>query len=122
MQIRANRPASGQTLPDTVLEILSSIATPKRLLSTWNWSADPSRSKGKRLLLSWSVDAGWEQRALAELRRMSDRELADIGLSKSDLTLEGLTIAGSKRALKQDAVAAEIKEITKARGTDQHGN
>lgn len=122
MQIRANRPASGQTLPDTVLEILSNIATRKRLLSTWNWSPDPSLGNGKKLRLSWRLDVGWEQRALAELRRMSDRELADIGLSRSDLTLDGLTIAGSKRALKQDAVAAEIGEMTKVRGTDQHGN
>ncbi len=122
MQIKANRPASGQALPSTVLDILTKIATPQRLIGTWTWSTDPSPGKGKWLRLNWRLDVGWEQRALAELRRMSDRELADIGLSRSDLTLEGLTIAGSKRALKQDAVAAEIGEMTKARGTDQHGN
>jgi uncharacterized protein YjiS (DUF1127 family) len=80
----------------------------------------PAKAIGSAL--NWRLDVGWEQRALAELRRMSDRELADIGLSRSDLTLEGLTIAGSKRAFKQDAVAAEIGEMTKALGTDQHGN
>lgn len=122
MQIKANRPASGQALPNTVLEILTNIGTPQRLLSTWNWSADPSVGKGKRLSLSWRLDAGWEQRALAELRRMSDRELADIGLSRSDLTLEGLTIAGSKRALEQDAIAKEIAELSKMRGADHRGD
>jgi len=44
----------------------------------------------------------------AELSRMSDYELYDIGLSRSDLTLEGLAIAGAKRALKQDAIAKEV--------------
>lgn len=122
MQIKANRPASRQALPNTVLEILTNIATPQRPLGTWIWRADPSLGKGKRLRMNWRQDVAWEQRALAELRRMSDRELADIGLSRSDLTLEGLTIAGSKRALKQEAVAAEIGEMTNVRGTDQHGD
>ena len=53
---------------------------------------------------------------------MSDHELADIGLSRSDLTLEGLAIAGSKRALRQDAVAAEIAKAAKKTSEDQHGD
>jgi len=35
--------------------------------------------------------------ALRELQRFSDRELADIGLGRLDLTEEGLVIAGWKR-------------------------
>ena len=45
---------------------------------------------------------------LDELNRMSDYELADIGLIRSDLSFEGLAVAGAKRALKQEAVAREI--------------
>ena len=48
-----------------------------------------------------SVEAGQQWRAIAELRVMADYELADIGLSRSDLTPEGLAIAGAKRKAKQ---------------------
>ncbi|MEM6467621.1 MAG: DUF1127 domain-containing protein, partial [Pseudomonadota bacterium] len=48
------------------------------------------------------------QYVLDELNRMSDYELADIGLIRSDLSVEGLAIGGAKRALKQEAVAREI--------------
>jgi len=49
-----------------------------------------------------SVETGQQWRSIAELRAMADYELADIGLSRSDLTLEGLAIAGAKRKSKQD--------------------
>ena len=52
--------------------------------------------------LKASVETGQQWRAIAELRAMTDNELADIGLSKSDLTPEGLAIAGAKRKAKQD--------------------
>lgn len=35
--------------------------------------------------------------ALCQLTRFSDRELSDIGLARSDLTQEGLAVAGTKR-------------------------
>lgn len=56
----------------------------------------------------------------AELNRMSDYELYDIGLSRSDLTLEGLAIAGSKRALKQDAIAKEVASLSARREVMGH--
>ncbi|MEM7717890.1 MAG: DUF1127 domain-containing protein [Pseudomonadota bacterium] len=52
--------------------------------------------------LKASVETGQEWRAIAELRAMEDYELADIGLSRSDLTPDGLAVAGAKRKAKQD--------------------
>lgn len=51
--------------------------------------------------------AGWrEQRkmelALAELRTMSDAQLADIGLSRSQLTREGLSLSAERRRMVQE--------------------
>ena len=111
MQMKANRPALRQVLPTNLLDILTNIATPKRLLSNWKWSADPMSGLRKRLRLSRRLDVGWEQRALSELRRMSDHELADIGLSRSDLTLEGLMIAGTKRTVEQDEIAEAVIDL-----------
>lgn len=65
---------------------------------------------------------GKERHALKELSRMSDYELADIGLSRSDLTFEGLAVAGVKRALKQDAVAREIASTRAIREATGRGN
>ena len=122
MQIKANRPTAGNALASAVLEALAYITAPKKLLGTWTWNTDPTHSKRTRLLLSWRPDNNWEKRVLEELRRMSDRELADIGLSRSDLTIEGLAIAGSKRARRQDAIAIELGKPMRNRGADHHGN
>jgi Domain of unknown function (DUF1127) len=40
-------------------------------------------------------------RALGELRAMTDQELSDIGLGRSDLTTEGLQQAAKRRAMQQ---------------------
>lgn len=122
MQIKANRRPTSHALQNSVFETLAHIAAPRRLLGAWSLHPDPSNSKGGSLRLSWSLNVGREKRAIEELRGMSDHELADIGLSRSDLTLEGLAIAGSKRALRQEAVAAEIARSTKKLGEDQHEN
>ncbi|MEL7114054.1 MAG: DUF1127 domain-containing protein [Pseudomonadota bacterium] len=122
MESKANRPTASHALASAVLEALAYIAAPKRLLGTWTWKTDPTHSNRQRLLLGWKPDNSWEKRVLEELRRMSDRELADIGLSRSDLTLEGLAIAGTKRARRQDAIATEIAKSTRKRGADHHGN
>lgn len=122
MQLNTKRPIFIQALPNAVLNTFALVAVPKRLISTWNWRAGASRGSGNRFLFNWRLDARWEKRAIEELRRMSDRELADIGLSRSDLTLEGLKIAGSKRALRQDDIATEIAKSTGKTGADQHGD
>ncbi len=122
MQSKANRPTAGNALASAVLEALAYITAPKKLLGTWTWNTNPTRSKRTRLLLNWRPDNNWEKRVLEELRRMSDRELADIGLSRSDLTIEGLAIAGSKRARRQDAIAIELGKPMRNRGADHHGN
>lgn len=122
MQTKTNRPTISQALPSAVLATLARLAASKRLLGSWNWSTEPSLAEGKRLRLNWKLDVGWERRAIEELRRMSDRELADIGLSRSDLTLEGLQTAGAKRAFRQEAVATEIATSTSKRGADQRGS
>lgn len=62
------------------------------------------------------TDTGKERHAIKTLSRMSDYELADIGLSRSDLTSEGLAISGAKRALKQDAL---VREIALTRATQE---
>ena len=67
---------------------------------------DAIRSTGKERSDKWRL-----RLIFAELNRMSASELADIGLSKSDLTLEGLAIAGAKRAKRQDSVALEIASL-----------
>lgn len=56
--------------------------------------------------LKASAETGQQWRAIAELRAMADYELADIGLSRSDLTPEGLAILGAKRKAKQDGGVA----------------
>ena len=122
MRTKANRLSAGQALANAVLETLTHAASRNRLLGTWTWNKNPSSSKGKSLRLRWRPDDQWERRVLDELRRMSNHELADIGLSRSDLTLEGLAIAGSKRARRQDAVAAEIAKATSKTGADSHGD
>jgi Domain of unknown function (DUF1127) len=43
-------------------------------------------------------------RALAELRAMTDQELSDVGLGRSDLTPEGLKQAARRRAVQQAAI------------------
>ena len=121
MRTKTNRLPASQALANAVFETLTHIAAPKRMISKWIWASDPSGGNAKHLRLSWGPDAAWEKRVLGELRRMSDHELADIGLSRSDLTLEGLAIAGSTRALRQDAVAAEIARAAKKTGEEQHG-
>lgn len=68
------------------------------------------------------TDTGKERHAIKTLNRMSDYELADIGLSRSDLTSEGLAVAGAKRALKQDALEREIALTRPTREVTDHGN
>ncbi|MEM6384726.1 MAG: DUF1127 domain-containing protein [Pseudomonadota bacterium] len=68
----------------------------------------------------WFDNAAKARRDLEELSRMSDRELADIGLCRSDLTFDGLSAAGKKRALQQDIVAVEIAALSKRRKATKH--
>lgn len=68
------------------------------------------------------TDTGKERHAIKTLSRMSDYELADIGLSRSDLTSEGLAVAGAKRALKQDALVSEIALTHATREATDRGN
>ncbi|WP_305985161.1 DUF1127 domain-containing protein [Roseibium sp. MMSF_3544] len=68
------------------------------------------------------ADIGKERHAIKTLSQMSDYELADIGLSRSDLTSEGLAVAGAKRALKQDSLVREIALTRSTRGAIDHGN
>ncbi|MEM9271001.1 MAG: DUF1127 domain-containing protein [Pseudomonadota bacterium] len=49
-----------------------------------------------------SIELNHQQQVIAELRRMEDYELADIGLCRSDLTPVGLAIAAAKRKAAQD--------------------
>ncbi|MEM1362077.1 MAG: DUF1127 domain-containing protein [Pseudomonadota bacterium] len=65
-------------------------------------------------------DIGRNRRTLDELTKMSDYELADIGLCRSDLSIEGLTIVASKRALEQDAVAREFASTPEHREVPTH--
>ena len=95
---------------------------PKRLLSSWIWHPDPSKRLGKRLILLWRSNVETNERTLEELRRMSKHELADIGLSHSDLTPEGLAIAGAKRALRQDLISADVAELAAKHKANWHGN
>jgi hypothetical protein len=53
-----------------------------------------------------SADAQMEA-ALKELASFEDYQLNDIGLCRSDLTPEGLTIAGMRRRLEQARMDAE---------------
>lgn len=80
--------------------------------------ATAGMSRGWTLLF-----AGWRQltatpainaedrrtaRAIRTLSGMDERELNDIGLSRSDLTPEGLAEAGARRSREQASIAAEI--------------
>ena len=56
-------------------------------------------------------------KALAELREFDDHQLHDIGLSRSDLTSNGLETAGAWRSLRQSRIDIEIAEM-KAREED----
>ena len=81
---------------------------PKRLFGTWIWISDPLKRSGKSLVLRWRSVGKANDRALEELRYMSNHQLADIGLSRSDLTPEGLAIAGAKRALRQGLMSTKV--------------
>ena len=52
-------------------------------------------------------------RILRDLRGLEDYQLNDIGLCRSDLTSEGLTIAAARRRLRQDEA---IKDLERAAG------
>ena len=58
--------------------------------------------------------AGSVSRALKELSTFSEYELNDIGLTRSDLTPEGLAAAGARRSLLQEQMDAE--RVTSAAG------
>lgn len=72
--------------------------------------------------LAWFADAAKARRDIEELSRMSDHELADIGLCRSDLTLYGLSVAGRKRVLQQNIVADEIADLSRKRKATKHGD
>ncbi|MEM9708818.1 MAG: DUF1127 domain-containing protein [Pseudomonadota bacterium] len=60
--------------------------------------------------------------SLHELNALPDHQLSDIGLSRSDLTPNGLRTAGTRRTAQQRAVSSDIARIenkTKAKG---HGD
>ncbi|MEM6465180.1 MAG: DUF1127 domain-containing protein [Pseudomonadota bacterium] len=52
--------------------------------------------------LKGSIELNHQQQIIAELRKMEDYELADIGLCRSDLTPVGLAIAAARRKAEQD--------------------
>lgn len=72
----------------------------------WSWL----NASQRQLTEAWANDARDRSNAEAirELSRFEDHELNDIGLCRSDLTPEGLAIAGNKRSLRQAAMDAEI--------------
>ena len=63
-------------------------------------------------VLRGAMKAGEEDRemarALKELAAFEDYQLHDIGLCRSDLTPEGLAVAGAWRSLKQAGLAREL--------------
>ncbi|MEM1129942.1 MAG: DUF1127 domain-containing protein [Pseudomonadota bacterium] len=122
MYAKTDTLTSSQARHDTRAKALGLFDAPKRLFSTWIWNADPSARTGKRLTLSWQSDVEYDLRAIEELKRLSAHELADIGLSRSDLTFEGLAIAGVKRAQRQDAIANEIARSPEQREAQNHGD
>ncbi len=50
-------------------------------------------------------------KALDELSKFSDHELYDIGLSRADLSPEGLAAAGERRSHQQAMIDAEMSEL-----------
>lgn len=94
----------------------------KRFFSVWNDRAVQRLRSAMHSFIEDLTDNGKERHAIKTLSRMSDYELADVGLSRSDLTAEGLAVAGAKRALKQDALEREIAWTRAARGATDHGN
>ncbi|MEM1131165.1 MAG: DUF1127 domain-containing protein [Pseudomonadota bacterium] len=60
-------------------------------------------------------------KALNELRDMPDYQLVDIGLSRSDLTPEGLATAGMRRRAKQRAISIEIARMAEAKARQWDG-
>ncbi|MEM9476251.1 MAG: DUF1127 domain-containing protein [Pseudomonadota bacterium] len=83
-----------------------------------------SRAKVRELFVTvfdWLRDVRSDYSAISELSRMSDHELADIGLSRSDLTLDGLAVAGAKRAISQEAISKEKSTGRRPTEAKQHG-
>ncbi|MEM0946432.1 MAG: DUF1127 domain-containing protein [Pseudomonadota bacterium] len=108
--------------PNAIGRTLADLRSATTLLGNWIWNRDAKKRTGGRFLSRLQVNARGDQRAIEELRHMSDHELFDVGLSRSDLTAEGLAIAGAKRALRQDLIASELSERAKQREVVKNGN
>lgn len=87
----------------TLSHALISTGTPApfqaRLSAAWRWlaGASPASPEDRRAA-----------EAIGRLRTFTDQQLSDIGLGRSDLTIEGLTTAGARRSLLQAALDAEM--------------
>lgn len=66
----------------------------------------------RRLTEPSATSAGDRQiaRAIGQLSQFDDRELTDIGLCRSDLTPDGLAVAGARRRQRQLAIDAEASQ------------
>jgi uncharacterized protein YjiS (DUF1127 family) len=64
----------------------------------------------RRLAEASAIDAKDRKiaQAIRKLSQLDERELNDMGLSRSDLTPERLAEAGARRSREQAAIAAEI--------------
>jgi len=70
------------------------------------------RERTRKEIADWREQRKMEL-ALAELRTMSDAHLADIGLSRSQLTTEGLSLAAERRKWSQDLIVIFPYQSTK---------
>ncbi|MEM6465483.1 MAG: DUF1127 domain-containing protein [Pseudomonadota bacterium] len=87
---------------------MTPIETSKANISLSQWLAPRSLSHAIRSWIAWVKRVNADYVALKELSCMSEEALADIGLCRSDLTLDGLTVASIKRSAAQSSIALHI--------------
>lgn len=122
MDIKTYTPTIGATLRQGRTEIRRLMRASRNVFASWTGPAFRRMRDAILSVFRGITDDRRNRLVFRELNRMSDYELADIGLSRSDLTLDGLAIAGSKRARKQDAVAKEIASLSRRNGAIGNGD
>ena len=96
--------------------------TSKVTFTLSQWFAPRGLLQAIQSWIAWVKRVNADYVALKELSCMSEEALADIGLCRSDLTLDGLTVASIKRSAAQSSIALHIDAKHTHQDRNAHGN